>query len=214
MTVDEYDFWVFDLDGTLVDAEWTYTRSVFDEVGTRLDQPFSDRQATIVWHGLTGRRDDALRSWGVEPEEFWSVFHDIEDPSVRAKHTYLYDDAAFVSDLDTPIALVTHCQRFLTEPVLDELDIRDWFDVVLCCTDETGWKPDPTPIRTVMNELGVNGNGATGVMAGDGPADVGAAWNAGLDAIHVERHDPNARGHCVRGDYRVRSFRELTGIDG
>ena len=30
-----YDFWLFDLDGTLVDAEWSYTREVFDRVGDR-----------------------------------------------------------------------------------------------------------------------------------------------------------------------------------
>jgi len=31
----EYDFWLLDLDGTLVD-EWSYTREVFDRVGDRL----------------------------------------------------------------------------------------------------------------------------------------------------------------------------------
>jgi phosphoglycolate phosphatase len=46
-------------------------------------------------------------------------------------------------------------------------------------------------------------------MAGDDADDVGAAWNAGLDAVHVERHDPHERGQCVMGDHRVTSFTEL-----
>jgi phosphoglycolate phosphatase len=58
-----------------------------------------------------------------------------------------------------------------------------------------------------MAELGV-GPHQRGVLAGDTPSDVGAAWNAGLDGVHVERHGPGRRGRCVLGDYRVTSFAE------
>ncbi|MCU4750564.1 HAD family hydrolase [Halobacteria archaeon AArc-curdl1] len=207
--VSEYDFWLLDLDGTLVDVEWSYTRSVFDRVGDRLGRSFSDREADILWSGLSGSRNAQLREWGIEPDTFWNAFHAEEDPAVRAQHTYLHDDAAFVGALEAPVGLVTHCQQFLADPVLDELDIRDWFDTTLCCTEETGWKPDPTPVERVMADLGLLESNARGVLAGDGANDVGAAWNAGLDAIHVERVGHERRGQCVLGDYRVQSFDEL-----
>jgi phosphoglycolate phosphatase len=200
-----YDGWLFDLDGTLVDAEWDYTRAVFDRVGDRIGREFSDREAEVLWHGLRGRRNDCLREWGVDPEAFWPAFHAEEDPQARAEATYLHDDAAFVADLDAPVGLVTHCAAFLTGPVLDHLDIRDWFDVVVCCSDETGWKPDPGPVERALARMGVT----DGVLAGDGAGDVGAAWNAGLDSIHVERHGPDRRGRCVLADYRVESFGDL-----
>ncbi|AGB30498.1 haloacid dehalogenase [Natrinema pellirubrum DSM 15624] len=210
MTLDhDYDFWLLDLDGTLVDVEWSYTRGVFDRVGDRLGREFSDRQAEIIWNGLTGSRDRQLEAWGVDPDAFWTAFHEEEDPIERAERTYLHEDAAVVGDLEVPVGLVTHCQEFLTEPVLDHLDIHDWFDARLCCTEETGWKPDPTPVERVMNDLGVGHNGHRGVLAGDGACDVGAAWNAGLDAIHVERVGHEQRGRCVLGDHRVTSFDEL-----
>ncbi|UTF53216.1 HAD family hydrolase [Natronosalvus rutilus] len=207
--VSEYDFWLLDLDGTLIDVEWSYTREVFDRVGDRLGREFTDREADILWNGLTGSRDAQLRAWGIEPSAFWDAFHAEEDPLVRAEQTYLHEDAAFVGDLETPVGLVTHCQQFLADPVLDHVGIRDWFDDVLCCTPETGWKPDPTPVEQVMSNLGVAENGHQGVLAGDGAGDVGAAWNAGLDAIHVERVGHDRRGRCVLGDYRVQSFEEL-----
>ncbi|MFB6107821.1 MAG: HAD family hydrolase [Haloplanus sp.] len=210
MVVDAYDFWLFDLDGTLVDAEWEYTRETFDRVGERLGRPFTDREVDVLWHGLSGARNAQLREWGVDPEEFWPVFHAVEDPQARAEATRLYDDATFVADLDCPVGLVTHCQQFLTDPVLDHLDIRDWFETVVCCSGDVGWKPDPAPIHLAMNRLDV-GDDDAGVFAGDGPNDVGAAWNAGLDSVHVERHDPRLRGRCVLGDYRVSSFEELSG---
>lgn len=213
MIRDAYEYWLFDLDGTVVDAEWSYTRDVFDRVGDRLGRRFTDREAYILWNGLTGNRDAQLRAWGIEPGPFWEAFHVEEDAQVRAEHTFLHDDAAFIATLDVPVGLVTHCQRFLAEPVLEELDIGDWFDVVLCCDDQTGWKPDPTPVELATAGLGVDADEHRGVLAGDGSNDVGAAWNAGLDAIHVERHGHENRGHCVRGDHRVQHFGDLPGID-
>jgi len=210
--VSEYDFWVLDLDGTLVDVEREYVHGVFDEVGARMGREFTDHEAETVWHGLGGERNRQLAEWGVDVERFWAVFHEVEDATARATHTYLYDDAAFVADLDRPVGLVTHCQQYLTDPVLDRLDIRDWFDTVVCCDEEIGWKPDPAPVELAMREMGVAHDGHAGVLAGDGPHDIGAAWNAGLDGIHVERHDPHRRGHCVLGDYRVETLSELQDV--
>ncbi|MGM0604317.1 MAG: HAD family hydrolase [Halobacteriota archaeon] len=205
----DYDFWLFDLDGTLVDAEWAYTRDVFDRVGDRIGRPFSDREAEVVWHGLGGARNPVLESWGIDPDVFWPAFHAEEDPAERAAATYLHDDAASLLDrIDAPIGVVTHCQQYLADPVIDRLGLRETFETVLCCSEETGWKPDPKPIRTAIDRLDVPDTG-TGVLAGDGESDIGAAWNAGLEGIHVERHGPDHRGRCVLGDYRISSFDEL-----
>jgi len=209
MVADAYDFWLLDLDGTLVDVEESYVLDVMGEVGDRLGHGFSEQEAAHIWHTLGGSADDPIEDAGLDPERFWAVFHEVEDPVARAEATYLYDDAAFVADLDAPVGLVTHCQAYLTDPVLTHVGIDDWFDAVVCCDDETGWKPDPTPVELSMRELGVGHNGHEGVLAGDGPHDVGAAWNAGLDAIHVERHGHDRRGLCVLGDHRVRGFDEL-----
>jgi phosphoglycolate phosphatase len=102
------------------------------------------------------------------------------------------DDAAVVGELTDPAVLVTHCQEHLTDPVLDALNIRDWFDAVVCCTEEIGWKPDPRPVHMALREAGAESG--DGVLVGDGPHDVGAAWNAGLDGAHVERHGYARRG--------------------
>ncbi|WP_144904161.1 HAD family hydrolase [Halobellus captivus] len=211
----EYDFWLFDLDGTLVDAEWSYTREVFDRVGDRLGREFSDREAEVLWHGLGGARDPQLQAWGIDPETFWTAFHSVEDPQARAEATYLHDDAAtLVGDLlaaDVPIGVVTHCQEFLADPVVEHLDVGDWFDSFVSCTAELGWKPDPAPVYHAIERLGLDPTKpGRGVLAGDGASDIGAAWNAGLDGIHVERHPPERRGRCVLADYRVGSFGELS----
>lgn len=213
MVPDAYDFWLFDLDGTVVDADWAYTREVFDRVGDRLGLEFTDRQAEVLWHGLEGSRDPKLREWGIDPAEFWPAFHAVEDPQTRAEATYLHEDAArllrSLHEREIPVGVVTHCAEFLARPVVEHLDVTDWFDAFIACSDETGWKPDPAPVESAMSALGVDPTIQRGVLLGDGASDVGAAWNAGLDAIHVERHGYARRGRCVRADHRVTSFDEL-----
>ena len=204
----DYDVWLLDLDGTIVDASFGHVRWVFDEVGDRLGRRFTDEEAERLWNGLCGEPNDELRRMGVDPGTFWQAFHEVEDPDRRAAATTLYEDAAVVAEVDSPTALVTHCQSYLTEAVLEIHGIADWFDAVVCCDDDVGWKPDPAPVERALRDLGVRGD-VEGVLVGDTVGDVGAAWNAGLDAAHVERFDHDRRRRCVLADYRVSRLDEL-----
>lgn len=206
----DYDFWLFDLDGTLIDVESKYVRTLFDRIGHHLDHHFTDTQADILWYGIGNQRETCLKQLGIDVDQFWTAFHRVEDPSDRASATYLYQDADIITSIPTPVGIVTHCQRYLTEPVLEELDILDWFDVVLCCSDEIGWKPNPEPVERAIAELGVREVAQTGVLVGDDPYDTGAAWNAGLDSIHIERSNPTQHGQSVLGNHRVSSLRAIS----
>lgn len=205
--VTEYDFWLFDLDGTLVDVEWEYIRTVFDRLEQEIDYSFSDREARILWRGLTGSRNQFLRDRDIDVDTFWQAFNSAEDPQQRADAAYLFPDAHWISEVDQPVGIVTHCQPFLAQPVIDRLDISDWFDVVISCNDDLGWKPDPTPVELAIDELGVSSR--AGIMIGDSPGDIGAAWNAGLDAVHIERHSPDFRGYRVVADDQIRQLGAL-----
>ncbi len=206
MAAGGYDYWLLDLDGTVVDVEWSYIRATFDTLGDRLGRSFTDQEVVTLWYGLNGSRDRWLRAHDLEPPRFWEVFDAIEDPQQRAAATYLHDDAELIGELDAPTGIVTHSRPRLTKAVLQGLDIHDWFDVVICCNDELGWKPDPDPVERAVHQLDVSG---TGIYIGDSLSDIGAAWNAGLDAAHIERHSPQARRHCVLADHRLDTLTNL-----
>ena len=205
-----YDFWLFDLDGTIVDVESSYIHEVCTECGERLGVSFSAQQAEHLWYGFGDSREQVLAETGIEPGQFWDTFHKVDSPGPRAAATHIYPDAAtLLEQLDSPVGLVTHCQSYLTLPILATLDIDHWFDTVICCTDKTGWKPDPEPLEMAMADLDVGENGHIGAMVGDDPGDMGAARNAGLEAISVERHDPDRVGDRARGDRHVTELTEL-----
>jgi len=206
-----YDFWLLDLDGTVVDVREPYVHEVVGEVGDRLGHDFTAREAELVWHGVGDRRDRVFEEKGIDAGRFWEVFHEVDEPAARAEATYVYDDAAAVADLAGPVGVVTHCQSSLTGPVLDALDIRDWFDTVVCCSAETGWKPDPTPVELAVSELSV-ADDAYGAMAGDDPRDVQAAHNAGLEGVRVVR--PNHAARVTDGSEDGRRVSRLTELPG
>jgi len=212
MTGSTFDFWLLDLDGTLIDVEESYIHHLFEDVGAALDTTFTAREAEHLWYGYGDSRMEVLGDHGIAPAEFWEVFHEVEQPEARAAATHLYPDAeSFVPALSEPVGLVTHCQEYLTGPVLDRLDIADWFDTVVCCTDETGWKPDPEPVEMAMRDLGVAYNGHEGVLVGDDPGDIGAAHNAGITSIHVDRGESNPPLGEPRPHRQVATFAELDG---
>ena len=204
-------YWLLDLDGTLVDVEESYVRERIAAVGDRLGVGFSDREAETLWYGFGTARQELLADRDLTPEQFWTAFREVEDPAARAEATRLYADAgATVPELDGPIGLLTHCQAHIAGPVLGRLDIRDWFDTVVCCNDQIGWKPDPEPVERAVSRLGVSDvHRDDGVLVGDDPNDVGAAWNAGLSAVHVRRRQPTEAGLCVRSDRQVSSLTQL-----
>ena len=206
--VPQYDYWLFDLDGTLVDVESSYRRRVVTGVEDRLGLSFTDEQRYMLWHGTDEVRRDLLPD-DLGIREFWEVFDEVDDPVERAEATYLYDDADWVADVDAPAGIVTHCPEPVAEVVFDTLGIRDWFETIVCCSEELGWKPDPAPVEHAKRGIDVAYNGHRGVLAGDSVCDVGAAENAGLDGIHVDRHDPDVNRRASIGDYRIASFADL-----
>lgn len=198
------DFWLLDLDGTILTVEEAYIHETLGAVGRALDRRFDAEEAVAIWYGRDGLRDEILGRNGIDPVDFWQTFHTIESAERRAAATRLHPDAEAVTALEAPRGVVTHCQPYLLEPILDRLDIRDWFDTVVSCSDELGWKPDPAPVRLAMDRLGVNGE--PGALVGDSLADVHAARNVGLTGILVDRTGDADAGSA---DRVVASLEEL-----
>ncbi|MDY6764775.1 MAG: HAD family hydrolase [Halobacteria archaeon] len=200
-----FDYYIFDLDGVLVDVSRDYKREIFDEVGEHFGHEFTDEEIHNLWHGLGAEsREDLLRSWGYEPREFWEVFDSIDTPERRLKNTFAYEDTSVLRRMDEKMGIVTHSPPDLAIPVLEKTGLEDLFESVVSCSYDIGYKPEPEPIRRCMNDLGVNGSKKSTIMIGDSVSDVKGAWNAGITAGHINRHGGN-----IDADYNLESLEEI-----
>ncbi|MDY6779591.1 MAG: HAD-IA family hydrolase, partial [Halobacteria archaeon] len=116
-----------------------------------------------------------------------------------------YDDVDALERIDAPMGVVTHSPPELAEKALEKTGVEDEFDSVVSCTYETGFKPDPTPIETCMEDIGAEPDST--IMVGDSVSDVKGARNAGIVAGHIDRV-----GHEVEADYRFESLDDVAEI--
>lgn len=198
------DYWLLDLDGTVLSVEEEYIHETLAAVGSELGREFTPEENISIWYGRDGLRNDILTSYGIQPSSFWSAFHEIESPSERAAATYLHPDAETLTELSGPRGVVTHCQSHLVTPIFDRLDMHDWFDTVVTCSDAVGWKPDPAPVELAMEELAVDAE--SGALVGDSLADIQAANAVGLTSIYIDR---TGTGDPPAADFVIESFDEL-----
>lgn len=76
------------------------------------------------------------------------------------------------------LACVTNKIRRFTAPMLERLELIDYFDTVVAGDDAAALKPDPAMLLLAAERLGVDT--AHCVMIGDSAIDVAAARNAGM----------------------------------
>jgi phosphoglycolate phosphatase len=88
---------------------------------------------------------------------------------------------ALVRRVASPQAVVTNKPEQLARDVLASFDLQRELAVVIGGDTLPERKPDPAPVHEALRRLGVR----DAILVGDGPADVGAARNAGIPCIGV-----------------------------
>ncbi|HEX5340736.1 MAG TPA: phosphoglycolate phosphatase [Gammaproteobacteria bacterium] len=189
------EFVAFDLDGTLVDSVADIAWAV-DRMAGEMDMPppgfdkvrewVGDGVRRLVKRALTGERN-------AEPDA--ELYQRAFEAFRRAYHahlavgTQLYPGAREVLEQlqhsGIGLACITNKAAEFTAPLLDALELKRYFAVVLSGDSLARRKPDPLPLLHAARQLGVAP--ARSCMVGDSRNDVLAARAAGFRAVAV-RH--------------------------
>lgn len=109
------------------------------------------------------------------------------------------------------IGLVTNNGRVGTEITLRRLDLNGFFDVVVTRDDCEEMKPDPGPVRKVLEEIHMSPEDA--MLVGDGLMDIRAAKAAGLLSVAVATGPfKGERLLETEPDYLLNSINELPSL--
>lgn len=169
------DLIVFDLDGTLVDSR----RDIADSVNfalTALSLPSLKTEEVMgyVGDGLTKLIERSLANNRLEKiDEVVDIFR-----SHYREH--LLDFSTFYPNVEIilnhfrnkKIAVVSNKPEEFTRSMLEELQVADFFEIILGGDSLPVMKPDPGPILHVLNHLGVSADKAA--IVGDGTTDMEA----------------------------------------
>jgi N-acetyl-D-muramate 6-phosphate phosphatase len=177
---------LFDLDGTLLDT----APDMVDALNTlRLERELSalafDAARSSVSHGST--RLIKLGFPGADPVEFAALqrrFLEIYRAALSTR-TRLFDgmDAVLegLENRGLALGIVTNKPAWLTEPLLEQLALRERFACVVSGDTVSERKPHPLPMLHAANLAGVAAEAC--VYVGDAQRDVQAAHAAGMPAL-------------------------------
>lgn len=182
---------LIDVDGTLVDSVPDLAYCV-DEMLKALELPVRGEERVRHWVGngverlvrrglvndLDGEPDEALF------EKAMPIFNALYAENT-SKRSCLYPGVQealdFLRTTDVKIGCVTNKAAQFTLPILKDLGIADYFEVVICGDTLEKKKPDPLPLLHAAEQLAVQPQNS--LMLGDSMSDVKAARAAGFSII-------------------------------
>lgn len=183
------DLVIFDLDGTLIDSSddiaWAANKSLafmgYGEKDTEvIKESIGWGVKTLLERLMPGEGEEGIHTArGKFIEYYW------EHLNVK---TTLYpgvlDTLKYLKGVNKKMAIVTNKQIKFSEKILEELAIREMFDMVLGGDSLANRKPHPEPVENVISTLSADKEKT--VIVGDSPADCEAGKGAGIFTIGVE----------------------------
>ncbi|MDF2379590.1 MAG: HAD family hydrolase [Candidatus Gracilibacteria bacterium] len=185
MKLDQYDTWLFDLDGTLVYSlglVWECMTNAAKAVGGEI----TDRKA---WNLTIGTGvEKTLAPWvpadrlNEAIELYLSEFHKRTEDGVNM-HDGVFDLLQKLQTRKCVMGVVTGKRQYSAEDTLQKKGILSFFDVVIGADTIPFQKPAPQPVQEALQRLEKNAESA--VFIGDSEHDITAGRLAGVKTIGV-----------------------------
>jgi len=182
---------LIDVDGTLVNSVPDLAYSINQMLGD-LDMPVRGEDQVSAWvgNGIERLVKRALtNTFDNDPEQtlFQGALKLFKSHYAvnNSKRSHLYEGVKqgleYMRGRDYRMGCVTNKASEFTHPLLHDLEIADYFEVIICGDDTARIKPDPLPLLTAAQRMLVDPQYS--LMIGDSSNDVRAARAAGFQII-------------------------------
>ncbi|MCD8351206.1 MAG: HAD family hydrolase [Planctomycetaceae bacterium] len=209
----QYDAYLFDADGTLLDSreiiQQSFNHAIAamgavhpgrDYIGSTIGLPMVKQIRLVLGEG----RDDSFYSQAMD---IYST-HMLENyhnhltafPGVK-------EGLAALHDMGKKLAVVTSRRRPGLERFLAYLGLADFFDLLVTPESTELHKPDPAPALFAAEGLGVQPDKC--VFIGDATFDIECGHAAGMDTVLVSWGGMDPSEWPVQPDLTVHTFAEL-----
>ncbi len=210
----KYLAYLFDLDGTLVHSEKLKAKALVDTCsifGAKLD--------TSVYKSVMGEswahvRDHFFKIAMIKPdfEIFNTKFKEIYQKLLREELTPNPNVVELLQILkisEKKIGLVSSASPWMVEQVLFQLNLSDYFDVVVTNEHVTHFKPDPEAYLLALKELDLSASEV--LVFEDSKSGLMAASNAKCDSVAF-RHEFNTNNDFSLATRIISDYEEILGV--
>jgi phosphoglycolate phosphatase len=196
--------YLFDLDGTLVDslpdiaASANFVRRQYNLPEVPLESVMGmvgDGLVTLLKRALEHRAEEVFD----EAIKLYRTHYHGQCVRMTTVYPGVRECLAAWSDAGHPLAVVTNKPSLFANKILEHLELSRWLPVVIGGDTLSVRKPDPSPVWTALDQLGVGRE--RGLMVGDSVGDIQAGRAAGIrTAAALFGYQPEADLRGARAD--------------
>jgi len=212
---------LIDLDGTLVDSVPDLAFSV-DTMMQKIDRASWGEARVRDWVGngveklvkraLIGQLDGEPQQ--SEFERAYPIFlelYQLHNGEKSRLYSGVKEGLAYLASAGYTLGCVTNKAARFSEPLLEALDIRDRFSIVISGDSLPRKKPDPMPLLHAAGHFDLDP--ADSLMLGDSVSDVKAARAAGFQVVCVSYgYNHGEDISLAEPDAVIESFLDLKGV--
>lgn len=225
----KYDFYLFDLDGTLLDL---------GNIGTHADQILVETlrklnvgkipnrsERSELWFS-EGKFQKVLSKWGInDSKKFWEYYDktDFEKRKslLEKNEISLFKDVKKVLELihdhkeNKKLAICSNTADYIVDFFLKYFKINKIFHEIFSMggTNQKFAKPSPKGILTILKKFDFNPQKKAAIMIGDSIHDITAAKEAKISSClidHPKRNETKKYKHWkIQPDYIIQHLQEL-----
>jgi beta-phosphoglucomutase len=181
---------IFDVDGTMVDNA-PFHQAAWIELGDKYDLPITEQYYQNNIHARSNLRivKTLYNTDSPDPELLERIENDKESIYRKGYRPVIKEIPGLTALLEKfralsiPCAVASNSPKANVDMVLDELDIRKYFDVVIDSNQVTKGKPDPQALLTIAETLGCEPKKC--LVFEDSPSGFKAAENANMPYIII-----------------------------
>jgi HAD superfamily hydrolase (TIGR01509 family) len=220
----DHDFCViFDVDGTMVDNA-PFHQAAWIELGARYSLPITEQYYQNHIHARSNLQivKTLYNTDAPDPELLERIEHDKESFYRKRYRPVIKEIPGLTALLEKfkarsiPCAVASNSPKANVDMVLDELDIRKYFDVVIDSNQVTKGKPDPQALLIIAETLGFEPKKC--LVFEDSPSGFKAAENANMPYIiitagaHTDTAKPSVNPIAIHNDFTNIDVNDLANL--
>jgi HAD superfamily hydrolase (TIGR01549 family) len=200
----KFNFYLFDLDGTLLDLGniGAYANQIFVETLKELKTPkIPDKEEMYKFWSAGDKYIEVLNKWGVpNAKDFWEYYDKVDfkqrEILFNQKRITLFEDVKSVlerihSQKDGKrLGIVTNTADYVVDYILKKFKIAHYFQDIFSMgvkIDQKFAKPSPSGIISILEKFNYDAGIHKALMIGDSMSDVFAAKKANIFACLIKR---------------------------
>lgn len=189
----EYSAYFFDLDGTLVDSEKLKGKALAETCslfGAKVDAAIYKTVMGESWEHVTAyffKKANIAPDFDTFSDRFKKIYQELirkelkPNPNIEKLLTTLKDKKKI-------LGLVSSASGWMVDQVLSQLNLSEFFDIVITKEDVTKYKPDPEAYLLALERLSLSGSQV--LIFEDSKSGLIAAKKASCDSVAF-RHEFN-----------------------